>query len=205
MFTGIINDISSILSSNTNELGMTLTLSRPASWTDLQLGESINTNGICLSVNAIRKHEYDCVVVPETLRRTSFGKKLPKQVNLERALTLNGRLDGHFVQGHIDGVGHISSIDKRNGIRVSVTFDAASRDLVVEKGSITIDGVSLTVAELKDTVFVVALVPYTLQNSTLGEWQIGDLVNLEFDIIGKYVINSLHTALKNTNSDKNQL
>lgn len=170
---------------------MTLTFDRPASWTDLALGESVNTNGICLTVAAIRKNQYDCFVIPETLKRTSFGKKLPKRVNLERALALNGRLDGHFVQGHVDRVGQVSSVEQGDGLRLSVTFDPSDRDLVVEKGSITIDGISLTVATVTDNVLTVALVPYTLEHSTIGELQVGDTLNLEFDIIGKYVINSL--------------
>jgi riboflavin synthase len=191
MFTGIISDTSSVHASQTSDEGMTLTFDRPASWTDLALGESINTNGICLTVTAIRKNEYDCFVIPETLTRTSFGKKLPKRVNLERALALNGRLDGHFVQGHVDGVGQVSSVEQGDGLRLSVTFDPSDRDLVVEKGSITIDGISLTVATVTDNVLTVALVPYTLEHSTIGELRVGDTVNLEFDIIGKYVINSL--------------
>lgn len=191
MFTGIISDISSVHASQTSEEGMTLTFDRPASWTDLALGESVNTNGICLTVAAIRKNQYDCFVIPETLKRTSFGKKLPKRVNLERALALNGRLDGHFVQGHVDRVGQVSSVEQGDGLRLSVTFDPSDRDLVVEKGSITIDGISLTVATVTDNVLTVALVPYTLEHSTIGELQVGDTLNLEFDIIGKYVINSL--------------
>lgn len=195
MFTGIISDTSSMRVSKTTDEGMTVTFDRPASWTDLKEGESINTNGVCLTVAAIREQEYDCVVVPETLSRTSFGKGLPKKVNLERALALNGRLDGHLVQGHVDGVGQVTAVDKSDGPRVHVAFDPKNRDLVIEKGSITIDGVSLTVAALTDAALVVALVPYTLEHTTLGELSVGDTVNLEFDIIGKYVINGLKTVV----------
>lgn len=198
MFTGIISDTNLILGSKTSDEGITLTFARPESWTDLKLGESINTSGVCLTVAAITEHDYDCVVVPETLSRTSFGTKLPKRVNLERALVMGGRLDGHFVQGHVDSVGQIAAIDKSDGLRLSVTFDPVSRDLVVEKGSITIDGVALTVAVVKDNILTVALVPYTLQHSTIGDLQVGDNVNLEFDIIGKYVLNSQKSWLKST-------
>jgi riboflavin synthase len=191
MFTGIISDISSVRESEKSDEGILLTFDRPASWTDIALGESINTSGVCLTITAIREHAYDCFVVPETLSRSSFGKKFPKQVNLERALALNGRLDGHFVQGHVDGVGRVTAIDNSDGRRVHIAFDTENRDLIVEKGSITIDGVSLTVAAITDTIVVVALVPYTLAHTTLGQLQVEDLVNLEFDIIGKYVINSL--------------
>lgn len=191
MFTGIISDISSLKPSPAKDEGMVLTFERPNSWTDLKIGESVNTTGICLTVTAIRDHEYDCFVMPETLSRTSFGKKLPQKVNLERALALNGRLDGHFVQGHVDDTGRISSIDNSDGIRLSVTFNPVNRDLVVEKGSIAIDGVSLTVAAINNNVMDVALIPYTLTSTTLGQLKVADYVNLEFDIIGKYIINKL--------------
>jgi riboflavin synthase len=194
MFTGIISDTSAVHASKPTDEGMTVTFDRPASWTDLKEGESINTNGVCLTVAAIREREYDCFVVPETLSRTSFGKGLPKKVNLERALALNGRLDGHLVQGHVDGVGHVTASGDSGGPRLHIAFDPKSRHLVIEKGSITIDGVSLTVAALTDATLVVALVPYTLEHTTLGELSVGDTVNLEFDIIGKYVINGLKTA-----------
>jgi len=191
--------MSSVRSSQKSHEGTTLTFDRPASWNDLAEGESVNTNGICLTVAAIREREYDCFVIPETLARTSFGKQLPKRVNLERALPLSGRLDGHFVQGHVDNVGRVSAIDKSDGLRLSVNFDPADRQLIVEKGSITIDGISLTVAAVQGNTLIVALVPYTLKHSTIGELDIGDSVNLEFDIIGKYVINSLKQTVSADN------
>lgn len=175
---------------------MTLTFNRPAGWIDLQAGESINTNGICLTVAALRAKEYDCFVMPETLKRTSFGKKLPKTVNLERALRLSDRLDGHLVQGHVDVVGHISTIENSDGKRVTITFDPQYRNLVVTKGSITIDGVALTVALVRENTFEVALIPFTLEHTTLASLEVGAEVNLEFDIIGKYVVHSMQPLRK---------
>lgn len=191
MFTGIISDTSAVRLTKSDATGSTLTFARPPSWTDLQQGESINTNGICLTVAALREKEYDCVLVPETLTRTSFGKKLPKTVNLERALLINSRLDGHFVQGHVDTIGEVSAIDTKDGQSLSITFDPVHRKLVVEKGSITIDGVALTITAVTDNSLSVALIPHTLEHTTLGTLTVGDLVNLEFDIIGKYILNSL--------------
>jgi riboflavin synthase len=191
MFTGIISDTTNIRLSKTDESGMTLTFDTPATWNDLKEGESIATNGVCLTVAAIRQKEYDCVVIPETIARTSFGKKLPKKVNLERALRLNDRLDGHLVQGHVDGVGYISTIEQSDGKRLTITFDPKNRKLVVRKGSITVDGVALTVTLISKDTFEVALIPFTLKNTTLSTLEVGDAVNLEFDIIGKYVLNSV--------------
>jgi riboflavin synthase len=195
MFTGIISDTTTLRLTKSDESGMTVTFDRPPNWTDLQKGDSINTNGICLTVAAVRDAEYDCVLVPETLVRTTFGKKLPKKVNLERALQFNSRLDGHVVQGHGDSVGEVSAMEQSDGQRLTITFDTAHRNLIVEKGSISIDGVSLTVAAVSDDSLTVAVIPYTLEHTSLQGLHVGDLVNLEFDIIGKYVINSMqHSA-----------
>jgi riboflavin synthase len=203
MFTGIINDTTNMHLTKQSVEGSTLTFEKPTSWNDLKLGESISTNGICLTVAALRENEYDCIAVPETLARTTFGKHLPKVVNLERALKLDGRLDGHFVQGHVDSVGQVSKIEEIDGRRLTVTFDPANRVLAIYKGSITIDGVSLTISEVSADSLQVAVIPYTLEHTTIHTLKVGDQVNLEFDVIGKYVINSL----KNTSiasNDKNQ-
>ena len=175
----------------TDKSGMTLTFDRPKGWDDLLVGDSVATNGICLTVAAIRDKEYDCVAVPETLARTSFGKKLPKKVNLERAMSMKSRFDGHFVQGHVDGTGQVSAIKNNGERRLTITFDPKNRNLVMYKGSITIDGVALTVASVEDNNLTVALIPHTLEHTTLPSLKLGDYVNLEFDILGKYVINSL--------------
>ena len=155
------------------------------------LGESVATNGVCLTVAAIRETEYDCVAMPETLAKTSFGKQLPERVNLERSLTVKDRFGGHFVQGHVDGVGTVTVIDQSDGWRLSIKFDPANRELVIYKGSITIDGVALTITAVKEDELQVALIPHTLEQTTIGSLHVDDQVNLEFDVLGKYVINSL--------------
>ncbi len=130
-------------------------------------------------------------MIPETLAKTAFGKKLPERVNLERSLQAQDRFGGHFVQGHVDDVGVVTKVDKSKGWRTSVQFDPTFHELVIYKGSITINGVSLTIAKAHADNLEVALIPHTTEHTTLGKLQAGDYVNLEFDVLGKYVLNSL--------------
>lgn len=194
MFTGIITDVTTIADSQETTDGLKLTFQKPKQWNDLQLGESVNTNGVCLTVAAIRQDEYDCLLMPETLTKTSFGQKLPDTVNLERSLTLKDRFGGHFVQGHVDETGRVIKVDDADGYRLSINFGTDNQALVIYKGSITINGVSLTVAAVDDGVLEVALIPHTLQNTTIGGLRSGDIVNLEFDVLGKYVVNSMKVS-----------
>lgn len=191
MFTGIISQVAEVADSQNTGEGLKLTCRRPAGWTDLAIGESIATNGVCLTVTAITGDTYECFLTPETLSKTAFGQHVPLQVNLERSLTMKDHLGGHFVQGHIDGVGTITEIDSSNGCQVTIAFQPKDRPLVVYKGSITINGVALTISSVEDDRFQVALIPHTLQHTTLAAARVGDLVNLEFDMLGKYVVNIL--------------
>ncbi len=187
MFTGIITDTAKITSHKQSKDGLRLTFQKPIGWDDLALGESIATDGVCLTVAEIRTNEYGCQLVPETLSKTSFGTMIPESVNLERSLSVKDRFGGHFVQGHVDGVGKVIKIDNADEYRLHISCNADKQDLVIYKGSITVNGVSLTIAELKGNTFSVALVPHTLKSTTLGLVKVGDEVNLEFDMIGKYI------------------
>lgn len=189
MFTGIITATAPILSAKKQNNGLKLTLPIPDDWEDIEIGESIATNGACLTVSEKTETEYSVFLMPETLKITSFSHKLPKRLNLERALKIGDRLSGHIVQGHVDGVGEVSKIDETDGYRIFIKFPTNFRPLLIQKGSITIDGVSLTVASLTNNTFSVALIPHTLNHTTLGLLRLGDKVNLEFDIIGKYATN----------------
>ncbi len=187
MFTGIITDVARVLKNQPDSNGLTLTIQKPGSWNDLVLGESVSTNGVCLTVSEIRDAEYDVYLMHETLNVTAFGDSMPERVNLERALSASGRFGGHFVQGHVDGVGKIVDVKTGDDYRITIDFPSENQDLVIYKGSITINGVSLTVAETQGHNLTVALIPHTLEHTTLGDLKTGGKVNLEFDMIGKYV------------------
>lgn len=187
MFTGIISNITEILDQQKTSDGLRLVFQKPADWNDLKLGESVATDGACLTVSKIENENYECELVPETLDKTTFGVSVPKQVNLERSLAAGERFGGHFVQGHVDGLGTVEAVDEKTGYELEISFEPADKNLIIPKGSITINGVSLTIASLDDSSFRVALVPHTLKNTTLGALKPGDKVNLEFDMIGKYI------------------
>lgn len=152
-------------------------------------GDSIATNGVCLTVTSLTSHSFLADAMPETMRRTTLGALHPgDRVNLERALCLNSRLGGHLVAGHVDGTGRITDV-RRDDIAVWLTV-AADRSLlryVVEKGSVALDGVSLTVATVDDGTFAVSVIPHTQQATTLTAKRVGDTVNIENDMIAKYV------------------
>jgi riboflavin synthase len=190
MFTGIITQTTELAGRRKAGANLELSFKKPKGWTDLTVGESVATNGVCLTVAAVQDDQYSCLLVPETLERSAFGEQLPAAVNLERSLRVGDRLSGHLVQGHVDAVGQVTAAAKAasaSDVRLAVSFPPPHALLVVAKGSITVDGVALTVTEVTDDSFGVALVPHTLEHTTLGSLQAGDRVNLEFDIIGKYV------------------
>jgi riboflavin synthase len=163
---------------------------------EMPIGASIAVNGVCLTAVESAAGTVSLNVIPETLRRTNLADLVPgSAVNLELSMPANGRFDGHIVQGHIDGVGVISSVDvaDRGGRAMRVEVEEQLRRYVVEKGSVTIDGVSLTVAAITDEGFEVALIPHTLEVTTLGLRKPGDTVNLEMDVLAKYVERLLST------------
>ncbi len=177
MFSGIIRAIADVKKFERKNGLLVLTVATPAGWV-VKLGDSIATNGVCLTVSALGEgwHQYD--LVPETLSRTTFGGVVPARVNLEQSLRMGDPMDGHIVAGHVYTVGKITKMDSG---WCEIEFPAEFARLVVLKGSIAVDGVSLTVAAVTDYSLTVALIPYTLAHTTLGERKVGDLVNLEFD------------------------
>jgi len=185
MFTGIVEEIGKITSATPE----TLTIEAQRMLEGTALGESIAINGTCLSVTRIQGSSFTVDVVPETLRRTNLGELMAgARVNLERSLAFGGRVGGHLVQGHIDGTGYIVDINE-DGDAILVRFSAAPGLLayVVEKGFIAVDGVSLTVVGRGDGWFSVTLIPITRAGTVLGSKGVGDTVNLEADILAKYV------------------
>lgn len=188
MFTGIVELIGEVSSVDEQDSGLRLVV-RAAGLGDLPPGASISVNGVCLTVVEAAVDEVTVDVIPETLQRTTLSDVVSGvRVNLERPMPANGRFDGHIVQGHIDGVGVVMSIVSDSGGTVmTIATPGSLRPYLVEKGSVTVDGVSLTVAGMTDDGFDVALIPHTLEVTTLGLLKPGDTVNLEVDVLAKYV------------------
>ena len=189
MFTGIIEDIGDIKSIKHEGDSAVLVIHSSKIMDDVKLGDSIAVNGVCLTARSISGNEFTADVMAETLRRSSLGALKPgSKVNLERAMQLGGRFGGHIVSGHIDGTGTIISMKREaNAVWVEISADSKILKLIIEKGSIAIDGISLTVAYVDDKVFKVSVIPHTASETTLLMKKVGDIVNLENDTIGKYV------------------
>jgi riboflavin synthase len=189
MFTGIVEELGTVSSIAHGQDSAVLRIEGPLVVSDAGHGASIAVNGVCLTVTTHDETGFTVDVMAETLRRSSLGSLHPgARVNLERAMAATGRFGGHIVQGHVDGTGAILARtpgDNWEAVEVSVPAELAR--YVVEKGSITVDGVSLTVAEVGESSFTVSLIPTTLELTTLGQKGIGDLVNLEVDVLAKYV------------------
>lgn len=189
MFTGIIEETGKVEAVSKGSNSAVITIAAVKVLEDTKIGDSIAVNGVCLTVTSISGRKFSADVMAETLRRSSLGSlKHGSMVNLERAMAANGRFGGHIVSGHIDGVGVISSFEKEdNAVWVEIETPAKILRYIVEKGSITIDGISLTVAKLTDSSFAVSVIPHTGEETTLLNRNPGDIVNLENDIVGKYV------------------
>ncbi len=189
MFTGLVADIGNVLRRKSTGQGVTLSIETGFDTADIELGESIAIDGACLTVTAIGDNHFDVDASPETLSRTTLGDRRPGHgVHLERALRLGDRLGGHLVLGHVDGVGSLRN-RRRDGNAWLLEIDAppAVSPFLIEKGSITVDGVSLTVNHFDDARFGLAIIPHTAEKTLLADYQPGRRVNLEADIIGKYV------------------
>ena len=190
MFTGIVEELGRVAAIQAlPDNAIRITIEGPTVLSDANLGDSICVNGVCLTVAEQNGDQFTADVMSETISRTTIGDLLAgSQVNLERPVTLATRLGGHLVQGHVDAVGEVSAREhSENWDVVTITPPKELLKYVVEKGSITIDGTSLTVSAVTDTTFSVSLIPATLEKTTLGIRQIGDRVNLEVDVLAKYV------------------
>lgn len=189
MFTGIIEELGKIRAIHKGPSTYQLTIEALKIREDLSLGDSVAVNGVCLTAEALGEKSFAAQVMPETMRQTGLGElQTGSPVNLERALPANGRLGGHLVSGHIDGTGKIASIQQEgNAVWLSITAKPELTNLLLERGSVAVDGVSLTVAQLKDGSFKVSLIPHTAKETILLTKKPGQTVNLECDMIGKYV------------------
>lgn len=189
MFTGIVETLGTVRSLASGDKGCRLAIEAQPIAADLIVGASIAVNGVCLTAVDLADDGFEADVIVETLRRTNLGALLAgDRVNLERPLRADGRFDGHMVQGHVDAYGAVTTVTAEgDGRRMSVDVAPKYRQYLVEKGSIAVDGVSLTVAAVTDTGFEIAIIPHTLKVTTLGLRRPGDQVNLEFDVLAKYL------------------
>lgn len=189
MFTGIIEEKGRIEQITEGSKSCRLKISADKIFDDLELGDSVAVNGVCLTVSELTPPSFTADVMPETLRRTGLGT-LAKgaNVNLERAMQLGGRFGGHIVTGHIDGTGTVTNtVIEDNAVVITINADEKIIQYIVEKGSITLDGISLTVASVRTDRFTVSIIPHTAKETTILDRKIGDKINIECDIIGKYV------------------
>ena len=188
MFTGIIEEVGEVIESARENGNLKLKIAAKMV-PKLKIDQSVAHNGVCLTVVNIKGEVYTVTAIKETQQKTNLGNlKQGDRVNLERAMILGDRLDGHIVQGHVDQTGVCKNIKEEDGSWVfTFEYDPKTHNITIEKGSITIDGVSLTVVNSKLNEFSVAIIPYTYNNTTFKQLKQGDKVNLEFDVIGKYV------------------
>ena len=204
MFTGIIEEIGKVTQIQKGTHSAILQIQAKIVLEQLKIGDSVAVNGVCLTVTSISSHSFTADVMHETLNRSALSAlTCGSSVNLERAMPANGRFDGHIVAGHVDGIGKVMQIRRDdNAVWFTIQANSSIMHYIVEKGSIAIDGISLTVASLSADFFCVSILPHTAKVTTLGMRKIGDTVNLENDIIGKYVEKFLMptapTSQKNT-------
>lgn len=188
MFTGIIESLGTVKELRHDQDNLHLTISSTIT-PELKIDQSVAHNGVCLTVVAIDNDCYTVTAIRETIEKTNIGDwKTGNTVNLERAMKLGDRLDGHIVQGHVDQVGICKSVENANGSwYYTFEYDEKLNNLTIEKGSITVNGVSLTVVNSKQNQFSVAIIPYTYEHTNFKNFEVGTKINLEFDVIGKYV------------------
>ena len=198
MFTGLIEEMGQIYSLKERGSGRELYIKANQILDDVKVGDSIAIDGVCLTVEYITSSGFSAQAVGETLARSTLGSKVVgDSVNLERALKASERFGGHFVQGHVDGIAEISTIEKADpGYWLAVRIPESLTQYIVEKGSIALDGLSLTVARLDSTLLTVAIIPHTWQVTTLKSKHIGDVLNVEVDILAKYIRNFMHPYQK---------
>lgn len=188
MFTGIIETLGTVKNLVQDLGNIHLTIESDIT-PELKIDQSVAHNGICLTVVNIQNNQYTVTAIPETIRKTSLGTwKIGDLINLERAMKLGDRLDGHIVQGHVDQTGTCIRIQEDNGSWIfTFEYDASLNNITIEKGSITVNGTSLTVVNSEKNQFSVAIIPYTFEHTNFKTFKVGTVINLEFDVIGKYV------------------
>ena len=188
MFTGIIETVGRVQEIEKDQDNVHITVASSITG-ELKIDQSVAHNGVCLTVVAIKDNTYTVTAIAETINKTNLSHwKVGDAINLERAMKLGDRLDGHIVQGHVDQIGTCIAVEEAGGSwHYTFEYDSALNNITIEKGSITVNGVSLTVVNSKANQFSVAIIPYTYEHTNFNAFQIGTVINLEFDVIGKYV------------------
>ncbi len=189
MFTGIIEEIGKVVSLNRSSQTGKLTIAVSKDFSPIKTGESIAVNGACLTVTSVKRNNIEFDLSFETLQKTTLHMLKPEdKVNLERALPIAGRLGGHLVSGHVDGIGEIrQKISQSKGLELHISVPSQILPFMVSKGSITLDGISLTIADIRKSLLVIYVVPHTAKVTTLSQKNIGDQVNIEVDLLSKYI------------------
>lgn len=200
MFTGIIEEVGTIKNISKGIKSIKLTIGASKVLEGSKIGDSIAVNGVCLTITSMGKDFFTADIMPESLRKTSMANLTSgDKVNLERALTLSSRLGGHIVSGHIDGVGTVIALKRDdNAMRITIEAEPKIMKYIIAQGSVTLDGVSLTVASVAKSNFTISLIPHTGEVTTLLSKGIGSSINIENDVIGKYVERLLHFDQENT-------
>jgi len=190
MFTGLVEEMGTLRGITRNGEAMVLHITVSMIMSDLKIGDSVSVNGVCLTASSLDANSFAADVMPETFRKSNLKDlQMGSKVNLERAMIANGRFGGHIVQGHVDGIGRIQCVT-RNQNAVVYEITPASQNIfkyIIPKGSITLDGISLTVVQVKENTFEVSIIPHTLAQTVLNHKRAGDTVNIECDVLGKYV------------------
>lgn len=197
MFTGIIEQLGEVVSLEQEAENLHIEV-KAAMAPELKIDQSVAHNGVCLTVVELSPDSYTVTAILETLRKSNLGKlEVGSVLNLERCMQMGGRLDGHIVQGHVDTTATLKAFSDEDGSWIyTFSFDPKHAGMVVEKGSITINGVSLTLVNVKNDEFSVAIIPYTHEHTNFHTFRVGDEVNIEFDVIGKYVARMMETRLE---------
>ncbi|MFA5584870.1 MAG: riboflavin synthase [Bacteriovoracaceae bacterium] len=191
MFTGLIQEVGTIKAIKTNAEGKELIIHAPKLIKDIKIDDSVATNGVCLTATKIEGDSFKVQAIHMTLKKTSIGKLVVgSPVNLELSLRPNDRLGGHMVSGHVNDLGIIRAIAKKGqNWEISIGFNPEIRKYMIQEGSVALDGISLTIAELKNNELKVAIIPHTLENTNLSSKKIGDVINIEVDMVAKYIEN----------------
>ena len=207
MFTGIIEDVGTVKTLQNDGQSMKITVISPKMIADVKLGDSIAVNGVCLTVTHFNEQELTMDVMPETVKATNLQQlTVGNSVNLERAMPANGRFGGHFVSGHVDGVGKI--LRKRpmaNAVYIDIELSEELLSFCIPKGSITIDGTSLTLFQVEKNSVTVSLIPHTYKETVMSTKNVGATVNIETDLVGKYIIHQLQRAQQSSTITKDYL